>query len=178
MVILPNINNNGFLVQFKFSKRIKTGIEWLVILLAIILISLWLNRHLLETGTPIASLSLPDLHGNPQTLHWQDSQRTLVYAFAPWCSICRISMPGLNLIEHDNVRVVVLAFDWQSVDEVAQFVDSVGFQGQVLLADNTLAQALNVDAYPTYYVIDNEGLVLHRDRGLSTPPGLWLRTRL
>lgn len=163
---------------FKSSKRLKTVVEWLVILLAILLVSLWLNRHLLDKGTAIAPLSLPDLQGNLHHLNWQDSRRTLVYAFAPWCGICRISMPGLNLIQHDDVRVIVLAFDWQSVDEVEQFVNDVGFRGQVLLADSALAHTLNVDAYPTYYVIDDHGIIRHRDRGLSTPPGLWLRSRL
>ncbi|MBE0483206.1 MAG: TlpA family protein disulfide reductase [Bacterioplanes sp.] len=165
-------------MPFKPSKPFKTTIEWVVILCIIVAISLWLNRHLLEKGTELAPLSLPDLQGNAQQIDWHDSRRTLIYAFAPWCGVCRISMPGLNLIQHDDVRVIVLAFDWQNTEEVSQFINDVGFQGQVLLADSALAQTLTVDAYPTYYVIDEMGKIQHRDRGVSTPPGLWLRTRL
>lgn len=163
---------------FKKNRRTTTLIQWLALLLAIVAISVWLNRHLLQKGTTLDPLQLPNLQGEIQRIDWQDSRRTVVYAFAPWCSICRVSMPGLNIIEDNDVRVIALAFDWQSEQEVAQFVDNVGFQGHVLMANDSLAQTLKVEAYPTYYVIDQNGIIQHRDRGLTTPPGLWLRTRL
>ena len=84
-------------------------------------------------------------------------------------------MPGLSLLPEQGAQVVVIALDWQNKDEVKQFIDKVGYSGKVLLGTDETKAAYNIDAYPSYYVVDNTGAVVHRDRGLSTPPGLWFR---
>src|SRR5690554_4070371 len=103
--------------------------------------------------------------------------KTLVYFFAPWCAVCKVSMPSLNLLSGDDLRVVVIALDWQNQAEVEDFVRSSGFQGEVLLGTAGTMQRWQIDAFPSYYVVGRDGKVLHRDRGFTTPPGLLLRTR-
>ena len=73
---------------------------------------------------------------------------------------------------------MTVALDWETREEVEAFVSSVRFRGEVLLGDATTAQQYQVQGYPSYYVMDSNGRILHQDRGLSTPPGLWLRTQL
>lgn len=113
-------------------------------------------------------------------LQWPaEHDKTLIYFFAPWCGVCRVSMPGLNTLpDNHRVRVVAIALDYASHEEVARFIDEVGFKQEVLLGNAALRAQFNVQGYPSYYVADRDGRVIHQDRGLSTPPGLWLRTQL
>lgn len=85
-------------------------------------------------------------------------------------------MPGLNLIPQERARVIGIALDWDSAKQVEDFVASTGFKGEWYLGGTKIAEALKVTGYPSYYVVSGDGLVKHRDRGLTTPPGLWLRT--
>ncbi len=85
-------------------------------------------------------------------------------------------MPGLNLIPQERARVIGIALDWDSAKQVEDFVASTGFKGEWYLGGTKIAEALKVTGYPSYYVVSGDGLVKRRDRGLTTPPGLWLRT--
>lgn len=176
------------------SKWLRRGAELLLFVVLFSALSHWLSRHMLDSGSYAPSLQLPLLQSKPtaaassdlssathQTadLSWPAPQsRTLVYFFAPWCSVCRVSMPGLNLLGSEDLRIVAVALDWESPQEVTDFVSSVGFSGEVLLGDRNTAEQYQVQGYPSYYVMDKNGEILHQDRGLSTPPGLWLRTQL
>lgn len=147
--------------------------------------SLWLSRHMLQADSVAPPLLLPSLttSGNTpaQPVSWPSvHERTLIYFFAPWCQVCRVSMPGLNLLATDDqqLRVVAVALDWESEQEVAQFVERTGYSGEVLLGNSKTGAVWQISGYPSYYVVDRRGVILHADRGLSTPPGLWLRTHL
>lgn len=175
--------------------------EVVLFVLAFALLSQWLSRHLLADGTQLANLQLPRLANNsvpgndsaltndPALTHnsasygqlqWPaEHDKTLIYFFAPWCGVCRVSMPGLNTLpDNQKVRVVAIALDYASHEEVARFIDEVGFKQEVLLGNAALRAQFNIQGYPSYYVADRDGRVIHQDRGLSTPPGLWLRTQL
>lgn len=155
-------------------------IELLVVALVFIGLSQWLNRHLLQDGTNIPNLTLPTLSGTSSSLQWPAAHdKTLVYFFAPWCSVCRISMPGLNTLpDNQSVRVIAIALDYETREEVSRFVNEVGFKQEVLMGNSDIRNQFNITGYPSYYVLDREGKVIHQDRGMSTPPGLWLRTQI
>lgn len=143
---------------------------------------MYLVKDMLAVDEAVPQLHLPELSavtentGNPVVdIHWQKRDKTLVYFFAPWCTVCSVSMPGLSLLPDSDAQIVVVALDWQSVDEVKLFIEKVGYEGTVLLGTDKIKAAYKIDAYPSYYVVDSEGNVVHRDRGLSTPPGIWFR---
>ncbi|WP_296980714.1 MULTISPECIES: TlpA family protein disulfide reductase [unclassified Thalassolituus] len=172
--------------QRRRSQWLRRLIELSVFILLFSLISMWLGRHMLDSETPaptsqLTTLPTGDSNPLPASLHWPAQyERTLVYFFAPWCSVCRISMPGLNTLPTDDhsLRVIAIALDWQSRSEVQQFIADTGFNGEVFLGTADTAQAWQISGYPSYYVVDKQGLIVHSDRGVSTPPGLWLRTQL
>ncbi|WP_419810321.1 TlpA family protein disulfide reductase [Bacterioplanoides sp.] len=154
--------------------------ELLVVVLVFIGLSQWLNRHLLQDGTHIPNLTLPTLQGNHSSLNWPAAHdKTLIYFFAPWCSVCRLSMPGLNTLpDNPNIRIIAIALDYEQTADVSRFIDDIGFNQEVLLGNPDIRQRFNITGYPSYYVLDREGKVIHQDRGMSTPPGLWLRTQI
>ena len=168
------------------------GIEALILVLLMVALSLWLSRHMLDSGTPLPDAPVeflnPDDNPAPHglTLHQaiQASQRsyqqpvTLVYAFAPWCSICKVSMPGLDMALDDQTQLIAIAMDWQDKSEVAEMVESIDFQHPVVLDHNALRESLRIDGYPSYYLVDANGQIRFADRGLTTPVGLWLRIKL
>ena len=153
---------------------------WLLVILLLGGLSLWVSRHMLSTATQAPGATLPLLSGGQAQLLWPAaSERTLVYFFAPWCQICRLSMPGLNLLDsdHGSLRIVAVALDYDSEQDVRAFVEDVGFHGEVLLGTEQTRQDWQITGYPAYYVIARNGQIQHKDMGISTPPGLWLRTR-
>lgn len=155
------------------------SLEITVAVMAFLLLSQWVSRHMLDSDSTAPEAHLPTLSGSPVVLQWpSQSSRTLVYFFAPWCGVCKISMPGLNLIPAtDTLQVYAIALDYDSASQVQDFVDDIGFNGDVLQGNATLKEQFQIQGYPSYYVLDQNGTILHRDQGLSTPPGLWLRTR-
>jgi len=164
-------------------KWLRPIIEWTAIAALFIGLSLYLSRNMLPPASVAPELRLPQLTTIDPTsanlsldvVQWQAAEKTLVYFFAPWCGVCRASMPGLTLLASKDTQVVTVALDWKTTEEVSQFVDKVGFEGKVLLGTAATKTAFQIDAYPSYYVIDKNGQVLHKDRGFSTPPGMWLR---
>lgn len=147
-------------------------------------LSMYLVKDMLAVEQQVPQLHLPALSAVSEntsfnealtTVHWQNSDKTLVYFFAPWCSICSVSMRGLSLLPDTDAQIIVVALDWQNITEVQDFVDRVGYEGKVLLGSRQTQAAYKIDAYPSYYVVDSTGSVIHRDRGFTTPPGLFLR---
>lgn len=167
-------------------------LDGVLVTLLLMLVLLWNTRHLLDTHQPAPVLqglllatppaAIPDqaaAHAEAQQ-HYQvewHSPRTLVYFFAPWCNVCRVSMPELQWLPSEGLQIVAVALDWQSGQEVAEMIRKTGFTGTVLLANSDIARSWQIRGYPTYYVVDQQGYIRHQDTGLTTPPGLWLRTR-
>ena len=159
-----------------WPRRARWPLEWMFFVILFVLASGWVSRHMLDTQTPAPVAEFTSLSGTPIRLDWQNEEPHLIYFFAPWCGICRISMPGLNLIPTDDIQIYAVALDFETQAEVEQFVADVGYEGAVLLGDSHIRNKFQIRGYPSYYVIQ-KGQIQHRDQGLSTPPGLWLRTR-
>ena len=169
----------------QWPRTVRWPLELLLLILLFSLASSWVSRHMLNTDEVAPTAVLMTLDGQSIELDWSSSHgdfpsprasRTLLYFFAPWCGICRVSMPGLNVIPTDNLRIYAVALDFNTQEEVEQFVTDVGYEGTVLLGTDRLRDQFQIRGYPSYYVIDDQGKIRHRDQGLSTPPGLWLRT--
>ena len=163
-----------------WPRRYRWPLELLLVALIITGVSLWLGRHMLATGQPLPNLPLNTLEsGNRQNLQQlieaADGEPVLVYAFAPWCSICKVSMPGLDMAIGDDARLISVSLDWQNTSTVADMVNSIDYQHPVWLGSQSVRDQLHVTGYPSYYLLDQQGLVRFADRGLTTPSGLWLR---
>jgi len=136
------------------------------------------SRNLLAAEVqPAPALNTRTLGGFSYDIEEHTAPATLVYFFAPWCHICAASAGNIeflrNLRSDDELRILMVALDWQTAAEVQEYVDRHEITGPVLLGDTNVANAWNIYAYPTYYILDSHNRVIHRDLGYSTFAGLW-----
>lgn len=137
----------------------------------------WQGRNLLDDdGTVvIPEQNFVTLQGDVFSLQ-KSNKKTVMYFFAPWCSICRYSISNLSIIDESEYNVVRVALDYSSTEEVQQFIDGVGVSGTVLMGNNVHKDVFNINAYPTYYVLDEALQVVANDMGYSSTLGIKMRT--
>ena len=158
-------------------------------------ISLWQGRHLLATqeAAPMFELlplylsfkddvDTPSIVPSPLTVLaarpiYSQNQRSLIYFFAPWCSICKFSMGNLAYLE-GKLPVVAVALDYSDEQAVSDFVTGLDIDVPVLLGNSAVARAYKIKAFPTYYIINAEGKIEMSSIGYSTELGLKIRASL
>ncbi len=159
------------------------GAEVLGITLILFGIYAYQSRNLLSADIqPAPALSAPTLGGEVYDLREHTAPATLVYFFAPWCHICAASASNIkylrNLRSDHELRILMVALDWQTRIEVQEYADRHEITVPVLLADIRVAGDWNIYAFPTYYILDAHNRVIHRDLGYSTFVGLWWRSMI
>ena len=149
----------------------------LFILFVFLAVDAWHTRDMLDGDSgAISELILVSLEGDVTRIGPNAERPTLLYFFAPWCSVCRLSMGNLESLNEANVRVVAIALDYANQTEVEQFLKDIDVQVPTYLGTNELKQRFAVKAYPSYYVLDEDFEIQGRTVGYSTTLGLWLRT--
>lgn len=138
----------------------------------------WQSRDALsaDDNVHIAPMTLPMLSGGVGEIAPDPERKTLVYFFAPWCSVCRASIGNLEYVNTDSTRVVVIALDYSSVGEVQAFVDRAEVEFPVYLGNDNVMMTFHVRAYPSYFILDSNFKVLRESVGYSSALGLKLRT--
>jgi len=139
---------------------------------------LFRSAQLLERGIPDQQVP-QQIQGQQIQGQQIQGQKTLLYFFAPWCGICRISMPNLKYLQADNegLAVYAIALQYDSPEQVSEFIADLDLQVPVLLGNQQMATDYQIQAFPTYYVIDEKGHISAKSLGYSTALGLWLRSR-
>jgi thioredoxin-related protein len=138
------------------------------------------SRNMLGTdGQHAPPLRGVTLDNDAYGLAAEAGRPALIYFFAPWCKICAASADNLVRLRRwrdvEDIEIVAVALDWQSVDEVREYVERHELNVRVVLAGADVAREWQIQAYPSYYVLDERHRVLRRDIGYSTQLGLWLR---
>jgi len=147
-----------------------------LIIIAFTLIHLWQTRDLPgDNHTPALELAWLDDRKADSIL--VSGETGVVYFFAPWCFYCRHSIDNLDKLvasgELSWARAVAL--DYGNVDEVRAFINETGVHFPVLLGNRQTTSDWQIQAFPTYFVIDGEGQIVSRSVGYSTKIGLQSR---
>jgi len=107
-------------------------------------------------------VQITDLDGNPVALSDYHGQVILYNAWATWCPPCKAEMPVLQAYYEkykDQGFVVIAIEDGQPIDEVAAFAEQYGLTFQVWPdLEWKATTAWNIQALPTSYVIDRDGV--------------------
>jgi len=165
------------LVEVDLNKTLKWLLEIGAMLLVVLAIWAWQERDLLETdgSQQIQSLVLPQLSGETFRLTETDKP-TLIYFFAPWCQVCHLSIDNLQYLDSQKVRILTVAMDYSSKQEVQGFLAEHEFDAPVLMGTEQQKAQFKLKAYPTYYLLDRQLRVVSKNMGYSTAMGLKLRS--
>ncbi len=140
------------------------------------------SRNMLPADREAApELRAVTLAGPTYTLGEATGRPALVYFFAPWCRICGASADNLERLrrwgDEEDLEIIAVALDWSSAEEVRAYAERHQLSMPVLLADAVVRQQWQVQAYPSYYVLDDQHRITRRDIGYSSQFGLWWRTQ-
>lgn len=130
-----------------------------------------------DGSVTVESSNLVTLDGRVQPL-LKGEKRTLVYFFAPWCSVCAVSIGSIDGIESEELEVVAVALDYAAIEDVEQFVARHDVNASVLLGNNNLKRQFKIKGYPSYYLINEESEVVARSFGFNTSTGIKVKNWL
>jgi len=163
--------------------RQRRVVSWLIdlaLVLALLAgVGAWQNRNLPE-GTP-PPLSLATLDGSRLGLDDFKGTPTLIVFWAPWCGVCAAEADNLARVQGlvgDRARVVTVAAGYNGLDEVERYVARHEIALPVLLGGTRAARDWRVSAFPTAFVLDEDGQISHRMVGYTSTLGMLWRLLL
>lgn len=154
-------------LNWKTAKKIVY--EVVTIAIIVVLFQFWRAKDMLDTdgSVVVAPVTTVSLQGETITL-FNKPQKTLVYFFAPWCRVCSWSIGSLEDINDSEMNIVVIAMDYQTVEEVTQFVQEHNVNVQVALGNSVVGQQFSIKGYPSYYLLNHENQVVAKHFGYTT----------
>ena len=126
----------------------------------------------LQPGQPAPDFTLHDLDGQPVSLSQFKGQAILFDFWASWCGPCIGNLPDLRAIKERMADQPVVFLNLSlDTDEGAwrEAIDEHAIKGVHVRADgfgSDLAESYQVNALPSYYLVDSQGLIVER---LSLP---------
>lgn len=156
-------------------------LELLLIVLFLLVFSWFQNRGTLAAdGKPAPDFSLQSLDGKTYQLSQYKGKKVLVYFFAPWCGVCHLSGGNLNDLRaarsDDELEILVVGLSYEHAAEIQDFANDLQLTMPVLYGQEQQMLDFQIKGFPTYFVIDEQGNVIHRSVGYSTELGMRLRT--
>lgn len=122
----------------------------------------------LQPGQPAPDFTLHGLDGRPVSLSQFKGQAILFDFWASWCGPCISNLPDLRAIEERMAGQPVVFLNLSlDTDEGAwrKAIDKHAIKGVHVRADgfgSNLAESYQVNALPSYYLVDSQGLIVER----------------
>lgn len=152
------------------------AVDVVLLISVFVLISMWQTRNLPDDEhTPLLEpVWLDDMRAESILV---SGETGVVYFFAPWCFYCKKSIDNLDeLVSSGQLAWArVVALEYESLDEVREFIKETGVGLPVLLGGPQTSNDWQIRGFPTYFVIDGEGSIVSRSVGYSTKIGLQAR---
>lgn len=141
------------------------------------------ESDMLSTDTKIEATSsllftqVPTIMGETISLNAKN-KKTVIYFFAPWCSVCHFSIGNLQALYEKNphLDVIAVALDFTDVANVIDFTKEHQLTFPIALGNEKIKQAFSISAYPSYYVISEDNSIIRKSMGYSSELGLYLRS--
>ncbi len=138
------------------------------------------DKSLDEVITANSDISIdlvPTLMDETVSLNAQ-GKTTVLYFFAPWCQICHVSIGNLQSLfqKNEQLNVIAIALDFTSKNEVKNFTNKHQLTFPVALGNEAIKQVFEISGYPSYYVLNEENVIIAKSMGYSSELGLYLRS--
>lgn len=142
---------------------------------------------MLSTNTPLTEIAkatqavvideVPTLMGETISLNAQ-GKTTILYFFAPWCQVCHASIGNLQALfqKNEQLDVIAVAMDFTSSEEVMRFTSQHQLTFPIALGNEAIKQTFEISGYPSYYVLNEENVIIGKSMGYSSELGLYLRS--
>ena len=125
-----------------------------------------------NVGDRAPDFTLTDLDGNQVSLSDFRGKVVFINFWATWCPPCRAEMPEIEALyqQYKTKDVVVIGVDiLETDDKVRQFVERGGYSWIFVIdSTGTVSANYNINAIPTSYFIDREGIIRAVNIGAMT----------
>lgn len=167
------------LARLRRRRWVRWTLDGLLLCALLTALATWQARSL-PTG-PTPDFALPALGGERYENAQLVGRPTLLVFWAPWCGVCRLESQNLSWVQAlvgERARVLSVAVQYDSLDEVEAYVAAHGVDYPVLLGGRTTARRFGVQAYPTAFFLDSDGAIKRAAVGYTTTAGLLWRLLL
>jgi DsbE subfamily thiol:disulfide oxidoreductase len=122
-------------------------------------------------GQPAPDFSLSDLDGAKHQLTEYKGRVTFVNFWATWCGPCRVELPTLEkfMAQQGDKGAMVLAVNaGETTDQINSYFKENGISGLNVLLDANIEvyTAYGINALPTTFVVDQQGVIRFRHFGM------------
>ena len=124
----------------------------------------------------LPNISIADLQGKPVNIqeYAKKSKITILSFWATWCAPCKRELDAISELyptwqEQYNTRLVAITIDnARALTQVKPLIEEKGWEFDVLSdAKQELQQALNFQAIPQTFVVDEGGNILYQHEGYT-----------
>jgi peroxiredoxin len=158
-------------------------VQALIFFLAFQGISFLRETSMLSTDVKLSAhenqtmVNVPTLMGDKVTIASQ-GKKTIVYFFAPWCQVCHVSIGNLQSLyeKNEHLDVIAVALDYDNTDDVMDFTKRHQLTFPIALGNSAIKNSFSVSGYPSYYVLNEENIIIGKSMGYSSELGLYLRS--
>lgn len=157
---------------------VRWGVDLAMAALLFLGVMAWQTRHLPAAGTLAPDFQLRTLSGEQVRLSELRGKPVVLAFWAPWCGVCKAESSTLSALRRlvgERAHVLTVAVSYESEAAVRRFVHDQGADYPVLLGDETLTQAFQVDRFPTTFILSPEGRIEQASVGYTTRLGLLWR---
>ena len=136
------------------------------------------SSKLVGGGESAPAFDLQTLDGNQVAKADLLGKPTVLFFWAPWCSVCKADAHNIAAMKEgvgEDVNVVSIALSYEKVEDVKAFAKEHAVSAPVLLGTRKTADDYHVDSFPTVYILNDEGNVSFSMIGYTTELGLRAR---
>ena len=127
------------------------------------------RNHVPRQGEKAPDLELTDLNGKSHKLSEYKGKLVMLHFWTDWCEACRKEFPKLqqNYSEYQKEGLEIIAVNvGQPTAVTKEFQDNFNVTFPMLTDEQNIStESYNVTAYPTNYLINEDGVIVRQIRG-------------
>ncbi len=118
--------------------------------------------------------------GQSKSFPSADGRVEILYFFAPWCGVCKLSSKNAERVVAwlPRVHLTFVGLDYDLPEEVSAFVADNHLTSSVVLGNSQIQSEWRISGYPSTAIINSRGEISSWSIGYSTVVGTVIRVLL